>query len=243
MAVARSTLLYATSIAVHFGVALSLGRMKNEKPHEAIAIALAETQKEEPPKAEALPPPPPPPKEAPPPQQKAKIAPEPEQEAKPAATPVEQNQAALDALPDFGLALGGGSDVGGIAIPVKSTVGAAAPTATAVQEKVVKKAQVLAAVRPTESVCDEPPAKPRARNVPQPSYTSQARAANIEGKVRVEITVDEQGQVTKVRLLQGLGYGLDEAALEAARHATFEPGTRCGKPSSATFVIGMRFSL
>ena len=94
MAVARSTLLYATSIAVHFGVALSLGRMKNEKPHEAIAIALAETQEEEPPKAEALPPPPPPPEGSARPPAEGEDHPEPEQEAKPAATPVEQNRAA-----------------------------------------------------------------------------------------------------------------------------------------------------
>lgn len=45
------------------------------------------------------------------------------------------------------------------------------------------------------------------------------------------------------RIGAGLGYGLDEAALEAAKRAAFEPATRCGKPVSATFVIAMRFSL
>jgi protein TonB len=61
--------------------------------------------------------------------------------------------------------------------------------------------------------------------------------------VRVEVTVDDSGHVTGARLLAGLGYGLDEAALEAAKRAAFEPATRCGKPVSATFVIAMRFSL
>jgi protein TonB len=44
-------------------------------------------------------------------------------------------------------------------------------------------------------------------------------------------------------VIAGLGHGLDEAALEAARASTFEPGTRCGKAAVTTFTIGMRFSL
>jgi periplasmic protein TonB len=79
--------------------------------------------------------------------------------------------------------------------------------------------------------------------VPQPGYTEAARAALVEGKVRVQLTVDETGRVVSVKLLQGLGYGLDEAALAAARQAEFEPAMRCGKPASATFNISMRFSL
>ncbi len=41
---------------------------------------------------------------------------------------------------------------------------------------------------------------------------------------------------------QRLGYGLDEAAVQAAQSATFEPAVRCGKPTRATFTISMRFS-
>jgi protein TonB len=53
----------------------------------------------------------------------------------------------------------------------------------------------------------------------------------------------EQGQVVSARVLEGLGHGLDDAALEAARAAHFEPAMRCGKPTKTTFVIGMRFTL
>ena len=49
--------------------------------------------------------------------------------------------------------------------------------------------------------------------------------------------------MSNVRVIEGLGHGLDEAALEAARGSTFEPATRCGKPIATTFTIGMRFSL
>ena len=45
-----------------------------------------------------------------------------------------------------------------------------------------------------------------------PEYTEEARAAAIEGKVRVEITVDASGAIRSVKVLEGLGHGLDEAA-------------------------------
>jgi periplasmic protein TonB len=75
------------------------------------------------------------------------------------------------------------------------------------------------------------------------SQGSRPGAAGIEGKVRVQLTVDETGRVVDVKLLQGLGYGLDEAALAAARQAEFEPAVRCGKAARATFNISMRFTL
>ena len=75
------------------------------------------------------------------------------------------------------------------------------------------------------------------------AFLPAAALAQVEGKVRIEITVGPDGNVTGVRVLQGLGHGLDEAALEAARGSTFEPGTRCGKPVATTFTIGMRFTL
>jgi protein TonB len=78
--------------------------------------------------------------------------------------------------------------------------------------------------------------------MPHPHYTSTAREAAIEGRVRVEITVGSSGEVRKARVITSLGYGLDEAALEAARAARFEPALECGRAVSATFVVSIRFS-
>jgi protein TonB len=61
--------------------------------------------------------------------------------------------------------------------------------------------------------------------------------------VRAEVLVNESGEVTSVRLLGGLGFGLDEAAMAAARRWRFSPATRCNKPVAAPFVIAMRFVL
>ena len=54
----------------------------------------------------------------------------------------------------------------------------------------------LAAALPSDG-CDEPPAKPKPISVPQPGYTDDAQAAAIEGKVRVQLTVDETGKVRR----------------------------------------------
>ena len=69
----------------------------------------------------------------------------------------------------------------------------------------------------------------------------QARQAEIEGVVRVEVTVDESGHVLSARVLSGLGYGLDESALAAAKATVFEPATRCGKAIVGTAVLPFRF--
>jgi protein TonB len=61
--------------------------------------------------------------------------------------------------------------------------------------------------------------------------------------VRIELAIDDRGEVTSARIVDGLGYGLDEAALEAARRLRFSPALHCSRPVAAPFVIAMRFVL
>ena len=68
-----------------------------------------------------------------------------------------------------------------------------------------------------------------------------SRQAEIEGVVRVEVTVDETGKVIAARVVSGLGYGLDESALAAAKASVFDPASRCGKPIVGTIVLPFRF--
>jgi protein TonB len=108
----------------------------------------------------------------------------------------------------------------------------------------VKKALAAAPAQAGASDCEEPLVKPKPRGaITQPAYTAAAQAASIEGKVRLKVTVDENGNVVDVTVIAGLGYGLDEAAVAAARAAQFEPATQCGKKVRATFNISMRFGL
>jgi len=63
---------------------------------------------------------------------------------------------------------------------------------------------------------------------PAPEYTDEGRAARIQGSVLVGAEIDEQGQVENVRLIRGLGFGLDKKALESVKQWQFKPGTRGG---------------
>ena len=77
----------------------------------------------------------------------------------------------------------------------------------------------------------------------QPAYTAEAQQAGVEGKVRLELTIDATGHVTTVKVLSGLGFGLDEAAIAAAKQYTFAPATKCGRSVPTTIKLGVSFGL
>lgn len=134
--------------------------------------------------------------------------------------------------------------MGGIAVPVGESLGGSREAQPA--KKVVAQAKSLiepAKKQLVEDACAEPASKPKPVQLARPEYTEEARAAGIEGKVRVELTVDASGAVKNVRVLESLGHGLDQAAIRAVEGATFEPALQCGKAISATFVVSIRFSL
>jgi periplasmic protein TonB len=63
-------------------------------------------------------------------------------------------------------------------------------------------------------------------------YPSEAEQLGIEGDVKLRVSLDETGKVHEIKVLHGLGHGLDEAAKNALMHkCKFSPaiGTD-GKP-------------
>ncbi len=77
----------------------------------------------------------------------------------------------------------------------------------------------------------------------QPDYPLAAQQAGIEGQVTVELNVDPTGAVADVTLKSGLGHGLDEAALAAARRLRFSPGQFEGKPVAVKILYRFTFAL
>ena len=65
---------------------------------------------------------------------------------------------------------------------------------------------------------------------PAPVYTAEARQKKIEGDVELDVEFTASGQVHVLRVVQGLGYGLDEAAVAAAQQIRFNPARRDGQP-------------
>ncbi|PYV60281.1 MAG: hypothetical protein DMG95_14205 [Acidobacteria bacterium] len=78
---------------------------------------------------------------------------------------------------------------------------------------------------------------------PTPVYTEEARKLRIEGEVLLEVVFESSGRLRIVRLVRGLGYGLDEAATRAAEQIRFKPALRDGQPADSTAVLHIVFQL
>lgn len=77
----------------------------------------------------------------------------------------------------------------------------------------------------------------------KPDYTEEARRRGIEGDVVMEIVVRRDGSVGDVRVLQGLGAGLDQQAAGAVRRWRFAPATRRGTPVDVRVEVAVEFKL
>lgn len=83
----------------------------------------------------------------------------------------------------------------------------------------------------------------RILNKPVPGYTAAARENKIQGDVTLEVRFTATGQVEVLRVVRGLGYGLDQLALQAARRIQFKPATRNGRPVDEVTQIRITFQL
>lgn len=78
---------------------------------------------------------------------------------------------------------------------------------------------------------------------PKPAYTEEARKLRIEGSVVLEVTFTASGSVQVIRVVRGLGHGLDESAALAARSLSFQPAQRDGRPVDVTANVRIEFQL
>jgi periplasmic protein TonB len=77
----------------------------------------------------------------------------------------------------------------------------------------------------------------------KPDYTEEGRRRGIEGDVVVEIIVRSDGSVGSVKLLSGLGAGLDQRAIDAVKQWRFNPATRYGTPVDVIVEVAVEFKL
>jgi TonB family protein len=92
---------------------------------------------------------------------------------------------------------------------------------------------------------DAPPAVTIAQILekPRPAYSEEARRLQIEGEVQLEILFGASGEVRILRVVRGLGHGLDENAVQAARTIRFLPARKDGRPVDSTATVHIIFQL
>jgi TonB family protein len=72
-----------------------------------------------------------------------------------------------------------------------------------------------------------------------PRYSDDAIDSDVAGTVSLRLEIDETGRVTRAAVLKGLGYGLDEVAIETARRYRFHPA-RDAAGRAVPAVLGWR---
>jgi len=85
--------------------------------------------------------------------------------------------------------------------------------------------------------------RPRLISKPEPGYTERARRKETTGAVRLQVVFSAIGEVTNIRVVEGLPNGLTEKAIDAARRIKFVPGIKDGKPVSVWMQLEYHFHL
>jgi protein TonB len=77
----------------------------------------------------------------------------------------------------------------------------------------------------------------------EPEFSEEARKAKVAGNVLVNLWVDTNGNPSHVRVIRGVGMGLDEKAVEAVRQYRFRPAMENGKPVLVELNIEVNFQI
>ncbi len=85
--------------------------------------------------------------------------------------------------------------------------------------------------------------KARLISKPEPQYTEDARKNQIVGTVVLKVVFASSGQVTNIRTVSGLPYGLTDRAIAAARQIKFVPATKDGHQVSMWMQLEYNFNL
>jgi TonB family protein len=78
---------------------------------------------------------------------------------------------------------------------------------------------------------------------PEPQYTEDARRNQITGSVILRVVFSRTGEVTNIRALHSLPFGLTERAIAAARLIRFRPATKDGRPVNVYMQLEYNFNL
>jgi TonB family protein len=152
--------------------------------------------------------------------------------------------------PGYGNGTGGANGARGVVASSGFGNGVATGTAHTASAGAVKQAGFGNAEAPASSTPSRTAQQTVAKVVPAeilskptPVYTEEARAKRIEGEVLLEVVFEASGKLRVLRVVRGLGHGLDENAVRAAEQIRFKPALKDGQPSDSTAVVHIIFQL
>lgn len=220
------------SVAAHVGIAAWVDDAgPANKPRPPIEMQLAKVVKPPPPKVTPPPPPPPPP----PPRKPVLVK---QVDKTPAAPPPPDT-------PTLGIDLDSSAPGGELAVNQGTTLDTPDPGNSMKKDL----------PPPPEPTPPTPPPRPkvfpsfevtqlpRSKNKVQPEVPDAFRRAQREALVVIEVVIDVRGKVVDARVLRHAEFGLDAAALAAAKATEFEPALIGAQPVSVRYQIPYRFKV
>lgn len=84
---------------------------------------------------------------------------------------------------------------------------------------------------------------PAFKHKEMPVYPPMARRLGKEGRVLLRLTIDENGKLLNVEVLEGAGFGFTEAAVEAVKKSTFLPAIKDGRSIMSRALLPIKFTL
>jgi TonB family protein len=84
---------------------------------------------------------------------------------------------------------------------------------------------------------------PRVIYQTDPEFSEEARKAKFQGNCVLGLIVDANGRPTNIHILNALGMGLDEKAIESVKGWKFEPGKKDGHDVAVEIAVEVDFHL
>jgi TonB family protein len=80
-------------------------------------------------------------------------------------------------------------------------------------------------------------------SIATPTFTQEAKKAKFSGTVTLYLLVEKDGTPSHIRVVKGVGMGLDEKAVEAVRQYKFKPATFMGRPVTVDLYVEVNFQI
>lgn len=77
---------------------------------------------------------------------------------------------------------------------------------------------------------------PKCAYCPDPQYTDEAREAKLQGTVTLQVLVGADGRASQIRIVRGIGLGLDDRAVQSVRGWKFIPAYDAARRSVPAWV-------
>jgi TonB family protein len=76
---------------------------------------------------------------------------------------------------------------------------------------------------------------------PDPAVSRADLPPGVQGDVVVEVTIDEQGNVVELKLIRGIGYGIEDRVLATLKKWHFRPASKDGTTIASQHIVTFHY--